>query len=145
MTSPALNTTKTQMATHQRHKSGEHRFRYRSAGDRRKSSANRLPSIRALEAMPSSYRHAILDASARDLRNELDALDVGIVVSVDGVPVKQHRRNVKRRLNRAYKTADHFGDFVGQPDDRDRRAICHTLESAVNIRASEFHYAVGFA
>ena len=76
---------------------------------------NRLPSYHALELMSDSERHGILSVFARDLRDELEMLESGLVHSSNGVPLAQHRRNVKRRLAQVYKHAFKFGDNIGQP------------------------------
>lgn len=76
---------------------------------------NRLPSHKALADMPADNRRYTLDAFAHSLCDELRLLDEGAITSFDGKPLSRHRRDTRRKLDRVYAAADHFGDNVGQP------------------------------
>ena len=76
---------------------------------------NRLPSRQTLAAMSAENRWSPLDAFAREVRDEIDAFDCDLVVSVGGTPVATYLRYARRKLKRVYAAADHFGDYVGQP------------------------------
>lgn len=66
---------------------------------------SRLPSHTALADMTAGNRWSTLDAFASDRRSEVEV-----------AATARHRHDARRKLRRVYEAADHFGDFVGQPD-----------------------------
>jgi len=75
-----------------------------------------LPRKSVLVRMSNENRHTILGLFATEIRVEIEGLQSGYIMPWNGATRSGLLQSARRRLQRVYSAADHFGDYVGQPD-----------------------------